>query len=253
MGIVAGTAILLGHLRIMGRVTVETGLGTRMVEMALIAIHLTVGAGVVAHQPVNDLMAGGAGRANLVHGFQVDFRRFMRCMAWDARLQGVVLLVQARVTFQAGSDCFLAFRRMLGMTCGTSRIIAMGTALFLKLLRNALMAGRAMLVSDIARIYDVCGTMRFMAITAVFRRHLGTVGEVTAQAVIPLSVNRMADAAVHGTVRAVKGCKGVADRTVAGQAGGAYRRQCCQLHLEGCMSRVAITAPLDDEVRTVLR
>lgn len=92
-----------------------------------------------------------------------------------------------------------------------------------------------------------------MAIAAVFRRHPGAVGAVTVQTVVPLAMRRMANAAVHRTVSAVKRGKGISDRTVTGQAGGSYRRQFSQVHLEGRMWRVAITASLDDKVCVVLR
>lgn len=253
MGIVAGAAILLGHLPIMGRMAVETGLGSRMVEVALITVHLAVGARVKAHQPVDYLMAGGAGRSHFIHGCKVDFRGLMRCMARDARLQGVVLLLQARMAFQAGCDGLLAFRQMLGMTSGTACVVAMGAAFLGQGLRHILMAGCTVLVGNLTRIGDIGGTVRFMAVAAVFRRHLGTVGAVTAQAVVPLAVNRMTDAAVHGPVGAVKRGKSIADRTVTGQAGRAYRREFGQLHLQGRMGGVAIAAPFDDKVGVVLR
>jgi len=253
MGIMAGAAILLGHLRIMGRMTVETGLGPRMVEVALITIKLAVGSPIVAHQPVDHLVAGGAGGSHFIHGCKVDFRGLMRCVAWDARLQGVVLLAQARVAFQAGCDCFLAFRQMLGMTCGTACVVAVGAAFIGQGLRHVLMAGCTVLVGNLARIGNIGGAVRFVAVAAVFRRHLGTVGAVTAQAVVPSAMGRMADAAVHGPVGAVKRGKSIADRTVTGQAGRADRREFCQVHLQRGMGGVAITAPLDDEVRIVLR
>lgn len=253
MGIMAGAAILLGHLRIMGRMTVETGLGPRMVEVALITIKLAVGAPIVAHQPVDHLVAGGAGGSHFIHGCKVDFRGLMRCVAWDARLQGVVLLAQARVAFQAGCYCLLAFRQMLGMTCRTACRVAVGSAFFGQGLRHVLMAGCTELVGNLARVGDIGGTMRFVTVAAVFRRHLGTVGVVTAQAIVPSAMGRMADAAVHGPVSAVKRGKGIADRTVTGQAGRAYRLQCGQVHFQGRVWGVAVTAPLDDKVCVVLR
>jgi len=173
----AAQAILIGHFRAMGSMTLETGLGLGMLGMAFVAAHFRMDAGEIAGLLAGAFMAGDASRAHVADAAQILDFRCMGMMALGAVFDGKVRRFGRGMTIGAGRNRTVL---LMAAAAADGLVLAAGLA---EQRRRSLVTGAAETGADLGIENQGRRGMSGMAFLTILPGHRFGMGLMTLAAV----------------------------------------------------------------------